>query len=118
MVVAHHREVIVDILMASDRYPDRADALMGLTEYAQEYGVSMTDLGVDRLHLYLPTGQGIHAGDFNEVFRAAELDPAAWREDVYVLSATPLTVDPGILEDCDWVERPATQPMTEATPGF
>jgi hypothetical protein len=112
------REVIVDILMASDRYPDRADALMGLTEYAQEYGVSMTDLGVDRLHLYLPTGQGIHAGDFNEVFRAAELDPAAWREDVYVLSATPLTVDPGILEDCDWVERPATQPMTEATPGF
>ena len=108
------REVIVDILMASDRYRERVDAVRALTEYADGYGVSMTDLGVDRLHLYLPTGQGVHAGDFNEVFRAAELGRAEWREDAYVMSAAPLTVDPRILEACDWRERVRPDPEPDA----
>lgn len=100
------REVILDILMASERYPDRSDARAALDDYAGEYGVSMTDLGVDRLHLYLPTGHGVQAGDFSPVFRAEELESPEWREDAYVLSATPLTVDPDLLEVCDWRERP------------
>jgi len=87
-----------------------------LTEYAEGYGVSMTDLGVDRLHLYLPTGHGVHVGDFNEVFRAAELEPAEWREDAYVLSTTPLTVDPAILAPCDWREHARSEPDVTPEP--
>lgn len=108
------REVILEILMASDMYPDRSDAAAALDGYCEGYGVSMTDLGVDRLHLYVPTGHGVHAEDFNDVFRATEIAPAEWREDLYVLSATPLTVDPDLLEACDWRER--DRPAPERAP--
>lgn len=104
------REVILDILMASEKYPDRADALSAFEAYAQEYGVSVTELGVDRIHLYVPTGHGVQAEDFSAVFRAAEITPADWREDAYVLSATPLTVDPDLLAPCDWRERARVAP--------
>jgi hypothetical protein len=106
------REVVVDILMASGTYAARNDALQALVDYAEGYGVSMTDLGVDRLHVYMPTGHGIRAGNFNDVFRAEELGHPDWREDVYVLSAQPLTVDPDILESCDWVERRREEPTS------
>lgn len=108
------REVIVDILMASEKYPDRSDARAALEAYVEGYGVSMADLGVDRLHLYVPTGYGVRKGDFSEVFRAEELEPAEWREDAYVLSAAPLTVDPELLEPCDWREREREAPETDA----
>lgn len=104
------REVILDILMASEKYPERDDALRAFEAYAEEYGVSVIELGVDRLCLYLPTGHGVHAEDFNETFRAAEISPADWREDAYVLSATPLTVDPDLLAHCDWRERARVAP--------
>lgn len=106
--------MILDVLMASERYPDRSDARAALDAYAEEYGVSMVDLGVDHLNLYVPTGYGVRKGDFNEVFRAAELEPAEWREDAYVLSAAPLTVDPELLEACDWRERAREAPETDA----
>jgi hypothetical protein len=108
------REVILDILMASKRYPDRSDARAALDAYAEEYGVSMVNLGVDHLHLYVPTGYGVRKGGFNDVFRAEELKVAEWREDAYVLSAAPLTVDPELLEACDWRERP--RPTGEMSP--
>jgi hypothetical protein len=98
------REVVVDILMASGAYPARDDALQALVEYSKEYGVSMTDLGVDRLHVYMPTGNGTLMDDFEDVFRAAELDYPDWRNDAYVLSAAPLTVDPDIIDECGWIE--------------
>jgi hypothetical protein len=109
------REVILDILMASEQYPDRSDARAALDAYAEDYGVSMVDLGVDHLHLYVPTGYGVRKGDFSEVFRAEELESAEWREDAYVLAAAPLTVDPELLEPCDWRERsrPAADPSPE-----
>jgi hypothetical protein len=110
------QEVILDILMASDRYPDRAEALRAFEAYAEEYGVSVTEIGADRLHLYVPTGHGVHAEDFNEVFRAAELDPAEWREDAYVLSVSPLTVDPDLLAPCDWRERTRLAPDAPPEP--
>ena len=110
------REVILDILMASNRYPDRAEALRAFEAYSEEYGVSVTEIGADRLHLYVPTGHGVHAEDFNEVFRAAELDPAEWREDAYVLSLSPLTVDPDLLAPCDWRERERRAPEISPEP--
>lgn len=110
------REVILDILMASEKYPDRADALSAFDAYAQEYGVSVTELGVDRIHLYVPTGHGVQAEDFSAVFRAAEITPADWREDAYVLSATPLTVEPDLLAPCDWRERARVAPDPSPEP--
>lgn len=51
----------------------------------------------------MPTGCG-DKERFTQAFRAAELDYPDWREDRYVLSVTPLTVDPAIVEEPDWIE--------------
>lgn len=99
------REVILDILMVSGLYPDRDAAGSALQDYADTtYGVSIVDLGVEKLHLYLPTGAADLKGRFMKEFRAAEIKTPKWREDRYILSAEPLTVDVGLLEDCSWSE--------------
>ena len=97
------RAVIVDILMDSGEYESRETADAALLEYAEEsYGASITKLDVDRLHVYAPTGHGLHTGSFNKKFRADELDYPKWRKDQYVLSAEPLTVDPDVVLETGW----------------
>ncbi|MCE6959586.1 hypothetical protein LAZ40_11015 [Cereibacter sphaeroides] len=99
------REVILDILMASGLYADRVAAGTALEDYSKEcWTTAIVDLGVDRLHLYLPTGAADRDGSFEKDFRVAELAYPDWRNDAYVLSAKPLTVDPAIMEECNWVE--------------
>lgn len=101
------RAVIVDILMASGEYENRETADAALLEYVEEsYGASINKLDVDRLHVYAPTGHGFHTGSFQEQFRAEELEFGDWREDLYILSSVPLTVDPDVVLETGW-EAPA-----------
>lgn len=99
------REVILDVLMVSGLYRDRDAAGSALQNYADTtYGVSIVELGVDKLHLYLPTGAAELKRRFAKEFRAAEIKTPKWREDSYILSAEPLRVDASLLEDSTWAE--------------
>jgi len=101
------RSVMVDILMASGVYESREAADKALLEYVDEsYGASINKIDADHLHVYAPTGHGFHTGSFVEKFRAEELEYGDWREDLYVLSAEPLTVDPEVVLEKAW-EAPA-----------
>ena len=112
------REVVVDILMHSGRYADRAAADTALEAYVEEkYGANIIEIGADTLHLYSPTGPATKDDNrFAEAFRAAELEEGDWWDDKYILSTQPLTVAPGLLEDCDWVEhaRDSARPRMSA----
>lgn len=97
------REAVISILEASGKYETRAAAEEALDAYTLvDCDAAQVDLGVDRLHLYLPTGPGIHKGNFNDVFRADEITHTEWMEDYYILSGAPLSVDPDLVEDCSW----------------
>ena len=97
-------EVIVDILMASGEYETREKAMSMVEEYASEHGANIVDMQTDRLHLYVPTGYGVNMENFQDVFQAKELQYPEWREDFYVLSRDPLTVDANIVENSNWIE--------------
>ena len=98
-------EVIADILMASGQYTDRRRALAAIDRYAADpmNDVQVIDIGPGTLHLYLPTGHGDRGG-FTQLFRVEEFDYPDWRQDQYVLSRSPLTVDPALLEEPGWRE--------------
>lgn len=112
------REVVVDILMHSGQYADRAAADAALLAYVEEtYGAHIIEIGSDKLHLYSPTGPTTKdEGGFAEAFRAEELEEGDWWDDKYILSTQPLTVAPGVLEECDWVEnkRDSARPQMSA----
>jgi len=109
------RSVIVDILMASGVYESRLVADAALLEHVDDaYGTTINKLDVDRLHIYAPTGFGCLTGSFIKDFRAQELEYSDWREDKYVLSAQPLTVDPEFILETGW-EAPAQ--VVADTPG-
>lgn len=98
-------ERIVEVMMASGLHADRSAAEAALTRYCEEtYGAEIVDLGIDRLHVYAPTGYGVHADAFAAAFEAAEIERRDWQEDAYVLSAKPLSVSPDILLEHHWVE--------------
>jgi hypothetical protein len=98
------RETVISVLMASDIYADRDEAAEVLDTYIEKsYGCSSVDLGVTGLHLYSPTGAGIHKGNFNTLFTADEIDKSEWIEDYYVLSAHDLSVDPALIDEENWI---------------
>lgn len=108
------RETVISVLQASGLYEDRAAAGAALDAYvASNRGSVAIDLSAELedgvLHLYAPTGPGIHKENFAEVFAAEETPARDWIEDMYVLSARPLSVDPEILEEEQW-QAPA--PLT------
>lgn len=121
-------EVITDILMASGQYQERAEADATVAAYCtKEYGASLNHLGIETLHLYLPTGYGEQRDLFPKLFRAEGLEYPEWREDLYVLSAEPLQVDPSLLEKNTWAEgridpalsaRIETEPDDTLSPSF
>lgn len=98
-------EVVADILMASGQYKDRRRALAAIDRYAADpmNDAHVIDMGPGALHLYVPTGYG-NRGGFTQRFRAEEFDYPEWRQDRYVMSRSPLTVDPDLLEDHGWRE--------------
>jgi hypothetical protein len=94
-------EVIVDIMMASGEYDTRDAAQTSLETYiSQKYGAHIIDIGPGDLHIYMPTGAHEVLPD---VFGAAEVEKADWRTDTYILSRTPLTVDPDIVDEPGWI---------------
>lgn len=98
------RETVISVLMASDVYTDRTSAGDALDEYIEEsYGANCIDLGVSTLHLYAPTGAGIHKNNFETTFKAAEIEQRDWIDDMYILSRETLTVDPELIEEERWV---------------
>jgi hypothetical protein len=106
-------QVVVDILLASGEYNDRSEAQAALDNYLEKtWTASRVDVGFDQLHLYAPTGYGITKGQgqFDNVFKADELSQNEWQEDMYVLSTKPLTVDPEILNEEEWVWRSEFEP--------
>ena len=98
-------ETVVDALMASGLYDDRQEAMTALEDHNEKSDeIAIVEIGATEAHLYMPTGYGAKKHNFREVFRAAEIAYPDWRKDEFVLSVHPLTVDPEILEDHDWVE--------------
>ncbi|MFX4300002.1 hypothetical protein [Pseudosulfitobacter pseudonitzschiae] len=98
------RETVISVLMASEIYGDRSAAGAALDDYIeQSYGANCIDLGVSTLHLYAPTGAGIHKGNFNTTFKASEIEQRDWIDDMYILSRETLTVDPELIEEETWV---------------
>lgn len=96
-------EVVIDILMASEKYGDREEAMAAIDRYVQDGEAHIAEIGAGKLHLYLPTGYG-DTGLFTKRFRADELDYPEWRQDSFLISRVPLAVDPEFLEENDWVE--------------
>lgn len=104
-------QVLVDILLASGEYEDRAAAQTALDDYVENtWTVSRVDVGFDQLHLYAQTGYGMNTSRFSDVFKADELAQNVWQEDQYILSTKPLTVDPELLEENEWVWRDQYEP--------
>lgn len=104
-------ERIVDVMMASGLYEARTEAEAVLETYcAQTHGAGIFDLGTEELHVYAPTGYGVHRDNFDTVFAAPEIPRLAWQENVYVLSTRPLGVDAELLLDHDWREPDFRQP--------
>lgn len=100
-------EAIVAVMMSSGEYRSEEDAERALTAYCEEtYGAHIIDLGVDRLHLYLPTGYAERLREPMAGVGEGVLPREGWREDAYLLSAAPLPVAPGILDDTEWVAPP------------
>lgn len=100
-------EAIIAVLMASGEHDSEEAAERALTAYCDEtYGAHIIDLGVDRLHLYLPTGYAERLREPMRGVGAGVISQDEWREDAYLLSAFPLPVEPGVLEDEEW-EAPA-----------
>lgn len=118
------REAAISILEASGEYATRLAASEALESYVSEtYGASQIDLETDTLHLYVPTGPGLHKGNFHQIFRADEIEQTEWMQDQYILSTKPLSVDPALLEDCDWVCKDfgylrASLPEPDEMPGL
>ncbi|MEP3669954.1 MAG: hypothetical protein ABJN42_24860 [Roseibium sp.] len=95
-------EVVKDVLMASGQYDDRDAAEAALVEYCEQWSAALVNLDVDHLHVYMPTGYCTHTEEFNEVFKAEEVERRDWQRDEYIISAEALTVSPDILEEHDW----------------
>ena len=109
------RETVISVLMASETYADRKAASDALDQYIDTtYGAHAIDLGVSSLHLYAPTGAGIHKSNFHALFTPEELDKPEWIEDYYVLSEGALTLSPDLLEETPWVAPCPDE--TEPTP--
>ena len=102
------RQTVLDVMMASGVYAERAEADAALQGYIDDtWGATAVKLGVDRLHVYAPTGFGEQGDLFDKKVRFAGFDYGAHRWDAYVLSAEPLTpLDPSLFAKIDWVERP------------
>ena len=102
-------EVIADVLMASGQYGNHADAVRAIEDYAEEhYGAEIVEMDPGALHVYGPTGYGVHRENFAETFRSPAL--TAPIRDFYVLSREPLPLDCEV-EHVDWV-----QPERETAP--
>lgn len=101
-------EAVVKVMMASGLHASERDAEEELMAYVQtSYGAHIADVGTQTLHVYAPTGAA--EATCSEKMRgvgAGVLSDDAWREDAYVLSATELNVDPAVLSDEVWAERP------------
>ncbi|MEQ5829392.1 hypothetical protein J3456_18775 [Sulfitobacter sp. NFXS29] len=109
------RGVMVDILMASDQYETREAADAAMVAYVDEtYGAHIIELGGEKLHIYAPTGYGVHHADFASKISAQEIDYPEWREDYYVLSKEPLTFQEDLLEPEDWTEGRITPKSPDA----
>lgn len=96
-------EAIVSVMMKSGLYDDESDAERALIAYCDETpGANIADLGVGRLHLYLPTGYAEGSDEPMTGVGTGALPQEEWREDAYILSASPLPVAPGLLSDEEW----------------
>jgi len=93
-------ETLSKIVFSSGQYQSIEDAAAACTEFQQEGGRPLVDIGADELHVYMPTGYGLQGDNrFNETFKAVEIRAADWREDTYIISSTELTVDPDLILD-------------------
>jgi hypothetical protein len=95
-------ETIKDIVFASGEYQTREDAAAAFDAFVEEHGDAspVVDIDAEELHVYMPTGYGLReAGGFIDKFRAEGIDVPEWREDSYMLSTRPLTVDPELIID-------------------
>lgn len=102
-------EAIVAVLMTSGEYASEEEAERALTAYCEEtYGAHIIDLGVERLHLYLPTGYAERLRDPMAGVGEGVIQHEEWREDIYLLSAFPLPVDPAVLEKTEWQAPPVS----------
>lgn len=99
------QDVVLDVMMASGQYSDRADALEALDHWVEDYGNTRFDIGSDTLHLYAPTGTGSKGKVFDKTFAAEEVAKADWRYDQFILSTAPLSVDPELLDPEKWEWR-------------
>jgi hypothetical protein len=113
------REAVINVLMASNKYGDRNDAAAALDAHISDDTRSTSaHVTVDRLHVYMPTGAGIAANKFHEIFDVEEYPREEWREDKYVISERPLTLkDPSILVDHDWAAAEVA-PGADTSTGF
>ena len=112
------REIFIDILMASGMYETRRDAA-GHVDFHCVYGnAELVEMEPGPLHVYMPTGYAVHAETFNDKFRAAELENPEWRQDYYVISRKPLTVDPELLAKDEWLVKVPVAPEPTATPSL
>jgi len=109
-------KVIVDIMMVSGQHEDRAAAEAVLDAYIEEtYGANRIPMeGIDRLHIYAPTGYAVNTGDFPERFIAQEAPHRDWQDDSYLLSADPLSVDPELVEPEIWCGPETVGPPVDA----
>ncbi len=112
------RETVICVLEASGIYETREAAAEALHDYCAEKGFkNMVDLGVDRLHLYAPTGAGISRRNFDKVFIAGEVPKVPYLEDRYILSTDPLSVPSDLLEETEWSAPDQPQETPTHSPG-
>lgn len=52
------------------------------------------------LHVYMATGSNVH--NFDEHFKSSDVPHQEWMEDMFIISTTPLDVDPELVDEADW----------------
>lgn len=109
-------EAIVKVLMTSGEYETEEEAEEALTQYCNDrWGANIVDLGVNKIHVYAPTGyqenkyDDINHIDFSNILSQHEMCGLQ-----YLISVHELDIDPNLISDERW-EAPLIN-MRDETP--
>lgn len=112
------RDVLITLLEKGGQFPDREAAVAALDDYTSEGSGDVARLDFPpgtTLHIYMATGGDVSV--FADKFRSEDISDWPCMKDMFVLSTRPLSVDPDLVEEVDWV-FPALPHPTEDCPSL
>ena len=97
---------VIKIMMASGLFESEKEAQAAFTqEMLENDNMALVDVGSDEIHVYMPTGITSDEENYDEIFSSPDVPKAPWREDNFIVSTKPITVDETLFEKHNWVQN-------------